>query len=76
MDYVEDIKQKVTVTVVGMMNSLSDTFQSLFGGSSKDGGVTVNPDGTAGISMEQTLIGSSLMGLAILVIGVVVAKRS
>jgi len=75
MDYVEDIKQKITVTVVDMMNTLSDTFQSLFGGGSKDG-VTVNPDGTAGISMEQTAIGATLMGLAIMVISVVVLKRS
>ncbi|KAK9049473.1 hypothetical protein SSX86_031557 [Deinandra increscens subsp. villosa] len=75
MDYMEEIKEKITVTVVDMMNSLSDTFQSLFGGSPKDE-VTANPDGTAGISTEQTLIGSSLMGLAIMVISVVVLKRS
>ncbi|KAI3810000.1 hypothetical protein L1987_19605 [Smallanthus sonchifolius] len=76
MDYVEEIKQKITVTVVDMMNSLSDTFQTLFGGSSPKDGVTVNPDGTAGISMEQTAIGATLMGLAIMVISVVVLKRS
>ncbi|KAL8237808.1 hypothetical protein R6Q59_018889 [Mikania micrantha] len=75
MDYMEEIKQKITVKVVEMMNSLSDTFQSLFGGSPKDG-VTVNPDGTAGISMEQTAIGASLMGLVILVISVIVLRRS
>ncbi|KAJ0733782.1 hypothetical protein HanPI659440_Chr11g0412311 [Helianthus annuus] len=75
MDYVEEIKQKITVTVVDMMNTLSDTFQSFFGGSPKDG-VTVNPDGTAGISMEQTAVGATLMGLAIMVISVVVLKRS
>lgn len=75
MDYVEEIKQKISVTVVDMMNSLADTLQSFFGGSPKDG-VSVNPDGTAGINMEQTVIGASLMGLAIMVISVVVLKRS
>ncbi|XP_076887190.1 uncharacterized protein LOC143537270 [Bidens hawaiensis] len=75
MDYVEKIKQKISVTVVDMMNSLADTFQSFFGWSPKDG-VSVNPDGTAGINMEQTVIGASLMGLAIMVISVVVLKRS
>ncbi|CAH1449851.1 unnamed protein product [Lactuca virosa] len=75
MDYVKDIKHKVTVTVVDMMNSLSDTFQTLFGGAPK-GEFTVNPDGTAGISMEKTAIGATLMGLAIMVITVVITKRS
>ncbi|KAI7728652.1 hypothetical protein M8C21_006498 [Ambrosia artemisiifolia] len=75
MDYVEDIKQTITVKVVDMMNALSDTFQSFFVGSPKDE-VTVNPDGTAGITMEQATIGATLMGLAIMVISVVVLKRS
>lgn len=75
MDYMKDIKHKVTVTVVDMMNSLSDTFQTLFGGAPK-GEFTVNPDGTAGISMEKTAIGATLMGLAIMVITVVITKRS
>lgn len=74
MDYIDDIKQKLTVTVMDMMNSLSDTFQTLFGGGEK-GEFTVNPDGTAGISMEKSAIGATLMGLAIMVITVVVLKR-
>ncbi|KAL7614400.1 hypothetical protein Lser_V15G06559 [Lactuca serriola] len=75
MDYVKDIKLKVTVTVVDMMNTLSDTFQTLFGDAPK-GEFTVNPDGTAEISMEKTAIGATLMGLAIMVITVVITKRS
>ncbi|KAI3509942.1 hypothetical protein L1887_25467 [Cichorium endivia] len=75
MDYIDDIKQKITVTVVDMMNSLSDTFQTLFGGAQK-GEISVNPDGTAGISMEKSAIGATLMGLAIMVITVVVLKRA
>lgn len=74
MEYIEDIKQRITVTVTDMMNSLSDTFQTLFGGGQK-GEFTVNPDGSAGISMEKSAIGASLMGLAIMVITVVVIKR-
>lgn len=74
MDYVEDIKQKITVTVVDMMNSLSDTFQTLFGGAPKDV-INVNPDGSAEIPVEKTLMGASLMGLAIMVIALVVLKR-
>lgn len=73
-DYVEEIKQKITVTVVNMMNSLSDTFQTLFGGSPKDE-FTVNPDGSAEMSVEKTAIGATFMGLAIMVIAVVVLKR-
>lgn len=73
MDYVEDIKQKITVTVVDMMNSLSDTFQTFFDGSPKDR-FTVNPDGSASIPIDKT-IGASLMALAIMVITVVVLKR-
>ncbi|KAM0027673.1 hypothetical protein Hdeb2414_s0019g00542921 [Helianthus debilis subsp. tardiflorus] len=75
MDYVEEIKQNITVTVVDMMNTLSDTFQSFFGGSQKDG-VTMNPDGTAGISMEQNIVGATLMGLAIMVISVVLSAHN
>nr|XP_043620978.1 uncharacterized protein LOC122592747 [Erigeron canadensis] len=74
MEYVVDVKQKISVTVVGMMNSLSDTFQSFFGGLGKDE-FTVNHDGTAAISAEKAVIGASLMGLAIMVISVVVLKR-
>ncbi|XP_071725843.1 uncharacterized protein [Rutidosis leptorrhynchoides] len=74
MDYVEDIKQKISVTVVEMVNSLSDTFQNIFGGSPKDV-FNVNPDGAAEISVEKTAIGASLMGLAIMVIGLVLLKR-
>ncbi|KAJ9562628.1 hypothetical protein OSB04_007788 [Centaurea solstitialis] len=75
-DYMEDVKQKITVTVVDMMTSLADTFQSLFGGSSGKDEYTMNPDGTAGISVEKTTIGATLMGLAIMVITVVVLKRA
>ncbi|KAL9996612.1 hypothetical protein Hdeb2414_s0685g00935391 [Helianthus debilis subsp. tardiflorus] len=55
MDCVEEIKEKITVTVVDVMNTLSDT---------------VNPNGTPGLSMEQTAVGATLMGLAIMVISV------
>lgn len=75
MGYVKDIKQIITVTVVDMMTSLSDTFQSLFGGSAKDE-YAMNADGTAGISVEKATIGATLMGLAIMVITVVVLKRA
>ncbi|KVI10370.1 uncharacterized protein LOC112506612 [Cynara cardunculus var. scolymus] len=76
-DYVEDIKQKISVTVVDMMTSFSDTFLSLFaGGSAKGQEYTMNPDGTAGISVEKTTIAATLMGLAIMVITVVVLKRA
>ncbi|PWA58664.1 hypothetical protein CTI12_AA397760 [Artemisia annua] len=72
---VEDVKQKINVTVVDMMNTLSDTFQSLFCTSSK-GGFVINPDGTAALTAENVAVGASLMGLAIMVITVVVLKRS
>nr|GEU99456.1 homeobox-leucine zipper protein [Tanacetum cinerariifolium] len=75
MEYVEDVKQKINVTVVDMMNTLSDTFHSLFGSSSK-GGFVINPDGTAASTAENVAVGASLMGLAIMVITVVVLKRS
>jgi len=75
MEYVEDVKQKINVTVVDMMNTLSDTFQSVFGSSSK-GGYVVNPDGTAAFTAENVAVGASLMGLAIMVISLVVLKRS
>nr|KAJ0185355.1 hypothetical protein LSAT_V11C900459770 [Lactuca sativa] len=61
MDYVKDIKHKVIVTVVDMMNSLSDMFQTLFGGAPK-GEFTVNPDRTVGISMEKTAYWSNSYG--------------
>ncbi|PWA79418.1 hypothetical protein CTI12_AA200770 [Artemisia annua] len=72
---VEDVKQKINVTVVDMMNTITDTFRSLFGSSSK-GGFVINPDGTAALTAENVAVGASLMGLAIMVITVVVLKRS
>nr|GEX26875.1 hypothetical protein [Tanacetum cinerariifolium] len=55
MEYVKYVKQKINVTIVDMMNTSSDTFQSLFGSSSK-GGFVINPDGTVALTDEDVVV--------------------
>ncbi|KAL7103530.1 hypothetical protein ACP275_08G185400 [Erythranthe tilingii] len=66
--------QKIKTSVVDMMSSLSDYFQSFFGGKGENG-VKLNSDGTANFSAETVMQGS-FMGLAIMAILVILLKRA
>jgi len=68
-----DYLQKVRVTVVEMMSSLSDFFQNIF--SSAYEHVSMGADGSGKESIMDKTVGASLMGLAVMVIMVVVLKR-
>ena len=64
---------ELKLTVVDMMNSLSDYFQTLFGGySNNKGAADTNGNVTSGF--VDKALGPSLMGLAGMVIMVVVLK--
>ncbi|KAL8046465.1 hypothetical protein ABFX02_08G179000 [Erythranthe guttata] len=69
-----NVFQKIKNSVVDMMSSLSDYFQSFFGGKGGNG-VTLNSDGTANFSAETVMQGS-FMGLAIMAILVILLKRA
>ncbi|GFZ07470.1 uncharacterized conserved protein [Actinidia rufa] len=66
---VRDFLQSIKATVVDMVTSLSDYFQSIFGGPSAD------TDGSAGATFVDKAVGASFMGLVVMVIMVVVLKR-
>lgn len=70
--FLQNVKQTVTQTVVDMMNSLSDYFNNLFG----DNTFFVDADGSAKIGAVEKTLGASFMALAVMVIMVVVSKRS
>ncbi|KAL7218125.1 hypothetical protein ACSBR2_011405 [Camellia fascicularis] len=70
MGFMENIK----TTVVEMMNSLSDYFQNIFGGPSAEK-VSADADGSAKATIVNGVVGSSIMGLAVMVIMMVVLKR-
>lgn len=66
---IEDIVLNMKVTVVEMMNTLSDYFQNLFGG-------TGAPDGSFTNSIDKDkAMSASFMGLAVMVMMVVVLDR-
>ncbi|KAL7143236.1 hypothetical protein ABFS83_08G178300 [Erythranthe nasuta] len=69
-----NVFQKIKNSVVDMMSSLSDYFQSFFGGKGGNG-VTLNSDGTANLSAERVME-ASFMGLAIMAILVILLKRA
>lgn len=68
MGFVKGIKIKVN----DMMSSLSDYFQSLFGGPTEE---KVSGDADARSPFGEKAVGASLLGLAVMVIMVVVLKR-
>ncbi|KAI8011491.1 hypothetical protein LOK49_LG06G00586 [Camellia lanceoleosa] len=70
MGFMENIK----TTVVEMMNSLSDYFQNIFGGPSAEK-VAADADGSAKATIVNGVVGSSIMGLTVMVIMMVVLKR-
>ncbi|KAK1391211.1 HEAT repeat-containing [Heracleum sosnowskyi] len=70
MNVIENIVLNMKETVVEMMNSLSDYFQNLFGG-------TVAPDGSVVTNTidKDKAMSASFMGLAVMVLMVVVLDR-
>ncbi|KAI8557673.1 hypothetical protein RHMOL_Rhmol04G0028100 [Rhododendron molle] len=68
MGFVKGVKIKVN----DMMSSLSDYFQSLFGGPAEE---KVSGDADARPPFGEKAMGASLLGLAVMVIMVVVLKR-
>lgn len=62
---------KTKAAVTDMMSSLADYFQSIFGGDE----VYVNEDGSAKIGAVEKTLGTSFLGLAIMVIMVFVLKQ-
>ncbi|XP_057465565.1 uncharacterized protein LOC130755208 [Actinidia eriantha] len=71
---VRDFLQSIKATVVDMVTSLSDYFQSIFGGPSA-GKASADTDGSAGATFVDKAVGASFMGLVVMVIMVVVLKR-
>lgn len=69
-DFLQNVKQTVTRTVVDMMNNLSDYFNNLFGGNK----VFFDADGSAKLGAVETL-GASFMALAVMAMMVVASKR-
>lgn len=69
-----DSVKNIRVAVVEMMSSLSGYFQNIFG-SPVGGKVPKEADGSDKITLVDTNLGASFMGLAIMVIMVVVLKR-
>ncbi|XP_073039716.1 uncharacterized protein [Primulina eburnea] len=67
-----DLVQKMKVTLVGMMNNLSDFVQNLFGG--KVAKVFANGDGTPRLGAENVMQ-ASFLGLAVMAIVVILFKR-
>lgn len=67
--------QELKLTVVDMMNSLSDYFQALFGHCSDDKGAAAT-NGNMFSGFVDKALGPSLMGLAVMVVMVVVLKRA
>ncbi|CDP05826.1 unnamed protein product [Coffea canephora] len=70
-----ELWQELKLTVVDMMNSLSDYFQALFGGYSNNKGAA-DTNGNVFSGFVDKALGPSLMGLAVMVIVVVVLKRA
>lgn len=70
--FLQNVSQTVTQTVVDMMDSLSDFFNNLFGGNK----FFVDADGTAKFGAVEKTLGASFMALAVMVMIVVVSKRS
>ncbi|KAE9456532.1 hypothetical protein C3L33_11629, partial [Rhododendron williamsianum] len=70
MGFVKGVKIKVN----DMMSSLSDYFQSLFGGPTEEK-VSGDADADAGPPFGEKAMGASLLGLAVMVIMVVVLRR-
>lgn len=68
MGFVKSVKIKVN----DMMSSLSDYFQSLFGGPTEE---KVSGDADAGPPFGEKAMGASVLGLAVMVIMVVVLRR-
>ncbi|KAI3457024.1 hypothetical protein Pfo_013687 [Paulownia fortunei] len=66
-----DIVQKVKITVVDMMSSLSDYFQIFFGGQGANR-LYANSDGSAS---ADTVMEASFVGLAVMAIMVILLKR-
>ncbi|KAL3503360.1 hypothetical protein ACH5RR_037809 [Cinchona calisaya] len=66
--------QELKLTVVDMMNTLSDYFQTLFGGYSDDKG-SAEAIGNSYSGFVDKALGPSLMGLAVMVMVVVVLRR-
>ena len=71
---VRDFLQSIKATVVDMVTSLSDYFQSIFGGPTA-GKASADTDGSAGATFVDKAVGASFMGLVVMVIMVVVLKR-
>ncbi|CAN4104099.1 unnamed protein product [Withania somnifera] len=71
-DFLQNVKQTVTGTVVDMMNSLSDFFNNLFGGNK----IVFDADGSAKFGAMEKTLGTSFLALAVMVMMVVVSKRS
>ncbi|KAM3340509.1 hypothetical protein P3S68_030380 [Capsicum galapagoense] len=70
-DFLQNVTRTVTQIVVDIINSLSDFFNNLFGGNK----VFFNADGSAKLGDVETTLGSSFMGLAVMVMMVIVSKR-
>lgn len=70
--FLQNVTQTVTQTVVSMMDSLSDFFNNLFGGNK----FFVDADGSAKFGAVEKTLGASFMALAVMVMMVVVSKRS
>ncbi|KAG8386182.1 hypothetical protein BUALT_Bualt03G0127000 [Buddleja alternifolia] len=69
-----DVVQKIKITVVDIMSSLSDYFQNFFGGLEFDR-VSSTSNGTARLSGD-TVMEASFMGLAVMAIMVIVLNRA